>query len=312
MITEANFAGVKVLVTGASGFIGSHLCRILLQSEAEVHGISRNFSPPQVQGLRWWHLDLTEASAVQQLMADVRPDIVFHLASHVAGARDLDLVIPTFQSNLGSTVNLLVAAAKSGCCRRFLVTGSLEEPDPGNPQAVSCSPYAVAKWAGSAYARMFYELYHFPVVIARLFMVYGPEQKDLRKLIPYASLCLLRGEPPRVSSGTRLVDWVYVSDVVDGLLATAVAPDVEGATVDIGSGQLVSVREVVELLAKIVNPQVQPLFGAVADRPLERVRVAEIAQSKALIGWEPKTPLEQGLEQTVAWYEQQSRNQHTG
>jgi UDP-glucose 4-epimerase len=307
MGTDVRFSGVKVLVTGASGFIGSHLCRALLEGGAEVHGVSRNESLRRPLDLHWRHLDLAEGSAVRQLLLDVKPDMVFHLASHVAGARDLDRVIPTFQSNLASTVNLLTSAAEIGC-RRFLVTGSLEEPDPGNPEAVACSPYAVAKWAGGAYARMFYELYRLPTVVLRLFMVYGPAQKDLRKLIPYVTLCLLRGEAPRISSGQRLVDWIYVDDVVNGLLAAGVASGVEGCTVDIGSGQMVSIREVVERLVKIVNSDVQPLFGALVDRPLERVRVAEISKSNALIGWQPETSLHEGLERTVAWYRKHSND----
>jgi UDP-glucose 4-epimerase len=301
MRSDRRFSGVRAIVTGASGFIGSHLSRALVDAGAEVHGVSRRTFSQGERSLQWWNLDLAESSGVRQLLTDVKPDLIFHLASHVAGARELDRVLPTFRSNLESTVNLLTSAAEIGC-RRFLLTGSLEEPDAGNPAAVACSPYAVAKWAGSAYARMFYELYRLPTVLLRLFMVYGPAQNDLRKLIPYVILCLLRGEAPKLSSGQRLVDWIYVDDVVDGLLAAAVAPGVEGKTAEIGSGQLVSIREVVESLAKIINSGVQPQFGALPDRPLEQVRVAQVAGSTGLIGWRPETPLQQGLEDTVSWY----------
>jgi nucleoside-diphosphate-sugar epimerase len=91
-----------------------------------------------------------------------------------------------------------------------------------------CSPYAAAKFAASAYGRMFHALYHTPVTILRLFMVYGPGQQDLRKLVPYVTLALLKGEMPRVSSGVREVDRIYVDDVAAGYLAAATATGVEG------------------------------------------------------------------------------------
>ncbi len=145
------------------------------------------------------------------------------------------MILPTFHSNLASTVNLLTMAAETGC-RRVVLTGSLAEPDPKNGELFPSAPYAAAKWASSGYARMFHALYQFPVVIARVFMVYGPAQQDLTKLIPYVTLSLLRGETPKITSGDRLVDWVYVSDVVEGFVALGQAPGIDGETLDLGSG----------------------------------------------------------------------------
>lgn len=298
------FPDQKILVTGASGFIGSHLCPRLCSSGAEVHAISRTERANDESHLRWWQGDLADTDAVRSLLRVIKPDVIFHLASHVVGARDLDLVIPTFRSNLMSTVNLLTAAGEIGCYR-IILTGSLEEPELDNPQAIPSSPYAVAKWAGSAYARMFYTLYQVPVVILRVFMVYGPAQQDLGKLIPYVILSLLRGQAPRLTNGQRQVDWIYVEDVVEALLVAARATDVEGKTIDVGSGELVPIRAVVEHLVRLISPQLQPLFGALPDRPLEQVRVADTARSQAMMGWKPITSLEEGLKRTVEWYERQ-------
>jgi len=293
--------GQKILVTGASGFIGSHLCRRLCRGGMEVHAISRTKPANPEKGVHWWHGDLAEIATVQDLLAAVKPEVIFHLAGHVVGARDLDAVMSTFRSNLMSTVNLLTVAGQIGC-RRIVITGSLEEPEQGDPEAVPSSPYAAAKWAGSAYARMFHALYKLPVVILRVFMVYGPAQRDLRKLIPYVILSLLRGEAPKLTSGQRPVDWIYVEDVVEGLLAAAQAADVDGRTIDIGSGELVPIRTVVEQLVRLIDPQLKPLFGALPERPLEQVRVANIARAHAMMGWKPITPLEEGLKHTVEWY----------
>jgi nucleoside-diphosphate-sugar epimerase len=151
---------------------------------------------------------------------------------------------------------------------------------------------------------MFYALYQTPVVNARVFMVYGPGQKDLLKLIPYVTLSFLRNIAPKVSSGKREVDWIYVDDVVEGLLAIMQTPGIEGRTVDLGSGVLVPVRSVVEKISKITNAKVTPLFGAIGDRPMEQIRVAQIKDTHAMIGWKPTASLEKGLENTVNWYKE--------
>lgn len=300
-VGRPSFSGTNVLVTGASGFIGTHLCHSLIREGAQVHGVSRQEHFKNENGLRWWCADLSDAGAVHQLLNAIKPELIFHLAGYPVGARDLIHVIPSFRCNLLSTVNLLAAAAEVGC-RRFVLAGSLEEPEEGGLTIVPSSPYAVAKWAGSAYARMFHKLYEFPVVILRIFMVYGPGQQDRKKLIPYVILSLLRGEAPKVTSGQREVDWIYVADVVEGFLAAARFEGIEGAMVDIGSGRLVSVRRVVEHLVWLIDQSIEPHFGALTDRPLEQVRMANTMRTSKMIDWEPSIPLEKGLELTVDWF----------
>ncbi len=299
MICKDILKNKRVLVTGSSGFIGSHLCERLASSGADVHGVSRTEGFSEFMS-RWWQQDLMDPTAVKGLLSQVRPHFIFHLASHVTGSRDAKEVLPTFRNNFMSTVHLLTASADVGC-ERIVLIGSLEEPEPGEAPVVPSSPYAAAKFAASAYGRMFHALYRVPVAIARLFMVYGPRQRDLSKLVPYATLSLLRRQPPKLGSGLRPVDWIYVEDVVDGLIALAAAKDVDGATVDIGSGKLVTVREVVELLSRLVAPSMKPEFGALAERPMEQVRVANAAETQARIGWKAETSLETGLSKTIEW-----------
>lgn len=301
------FVGEKVLITGASGFIGSHLCRRLCQAGIDVNAISRAKRPGRDGRVQWWHGDLSDGATAHDVVQAVKPDVIFHLASHVMGARSLENVLPTVQSNLLSAINIMTAATTIGC-RRIVLTNSLEEPDPRDPTPIPSSPYAAAKWASSGYARMFHALYEVPVVILRLFMVYGPAQQDLAKLIPYVTLCLLRGEVPKLASGRRAIDWIYVEDVVDGIIAAAQANDVEGKTIDIGSGELIPIRKVVEHLVGLTNPRIQPVFGALPERPLEQVRAADIARSDALLGWKALVSLEEGLRRTTEWYGQQLRN----
>ena len=298
---ESRLVGQRVLVTGANGFIGSHLCERLRQEGAEVHAVYRSRRPTDLGDQHWFKADLAHLPEVRKVISRARPEVIFHLASYVKGAPDLEHVLPTFQSNLQSTVNLLTAAAESGCSR-IVLTGSLAEPEVENGERFPSAPYAAAKWASSGYARMFHALYQLPVVIARVFMVYGPRQNDLTKLIPYVTLALLQGKQPKITSGQRLVDWIYVSDVIDGFVALAKAPGVDGATIELGSGVLVSIREVVQHLAELVGQGVTVELGALRDRPLEPTRMAKTDDTFATIGWRSQVSLIEGLARTVDWY----------
>ncbi len=288
----------RILVTGASGFIGHHLCRQLVAGGHSVTGTCHAHPNKLPDGVKGLTADLTDPAAVQRLIATVQPAVVFHLASCVQGARSRELVRPTFLANLASTVYLLEALAEQGC-KRFVVTGSLEEPE--QVHDAPSSPYAAAKVAASAYARMFHALYALPTVVARVFMVYGPGQRDQHKLIPYVINSLLRGESPHMGSGTRPVDWIYVVDVVQGLVRLAEHPAAIGQTVDIGSGQTATIRHVAERIASLMDAAAGLQFEPAADRPLEQVRVADVERTAALIDWRPTTALDEGLRSVIDW-----------
>ena len=242
-MSQLDFTNKSVLVTGASGFIGAHLCRKLKSLGANVSAVSRN--PTDDEQFNWVQADLSNAKQVSELFEQVKPQVVFHLASLVKGARDESLVLPMCEANLLSTIHILSEATKLDGCR-VILTGSLEEPEGDATTAIPSSPYAAAKGAASSYARMYRELYDLSVVTARLFMVYGPDQKDEKKLVPYVITSLLNNESPSLMSGTRKVDWIYVGDVVDGYIALASQEKVADYDVDLGTGEFHTVQHVVE------------------------------------------------------------------
>jgi nucleoside-diphosphate-sugar epimerase len=295
-----SLSGRRLLVTGATGFIGARLARRAVELGAEVHAVSR---APRAgdDGLCWQQADLADEGAVRQLVRRVQPDVVLHLASEVSGGRDVALVLPMLRANLLAAVNLMVACTGAGR-PRLVLAGSMEEPDLGDPGAVAQSPYAVAKWGQLVYARHFAALHDLPVVHLRVFMVYGPGQLDLRKLVPYVTVSLLRGEAPQLTSGAREVDWVFVDDVVDAFVRAAAVPSCEGRSLDVGSGELLPARSLVERLHELVGGSAAPVFGAIADRALERVRAADPAPTEEAIGWRPRTALDEGLRRTVDYY----------
>ncbi len=290
----------SVLVTGASGFIGTRLSLTLVEEGAAVHCVARKDPPTEVPGVEWHLGDLSDPAFTQGLVRKIRPERVFHLASHVTGSREMDQVLPTLSGNLLTTVHILREATDAGC-QRVVLAGSMEEPDPGAPPSPPPSPYAAAKSASTGYARMFHALYRTPVALARIFMVYGPGQWDTTKLVPYVISSLLKGEPPALSSGVRPVDWIYVDDVVSGLMDLGAGKGPLAQPVDLGSGTLVTIRSVVEEIESLLGRAGESNFGALADRPFEQVRRADSEASFRALGWRPVVDLRTGLEQTIEW-----------
>jgi UDP-glucose 4-epimerase len=200
MDIESRFRGKKILITGARGYIGSHLCRKLAGYDVELHGTSRGPADDPADRIKWWYGSMVNFGFTRKVIRSVRPDYIFHLSGFVSGKRDLKYLPDLYNSLLSSTVNLLTVVTEIGC-EKVVVAGSLEEPDDEDPHPGS--PYAAAKAGCRIYTRLFANLYGTPVVNPRIFMVYGPGQTDFRKLIPYVISSLLKDEAPELASGTR-------------------------------------------------------------------------------------------------------------
>ena len=285
--------GTRVLITGASGFLGQHLCAVLMRRGAIVHATSRQ--PPTNFGNVTWHrVDLSDRVAVGNIVGATAPAVVFHFSSLANAKRDLSLVAPTFEAEVLSTLNLLLAL-HGRRVERLVLAASSEEPAGDD---VPSSPYAAAKSAARAYARMFHALYGTPCVLVRIFMSYGPGQPDW-KLIPYLLRCLRERRSPQVSSGDRATDWIYVSDVVEGVLAASAASGAVGRTVDVGSGQLVTIRDLSETIRRLARSDVPIEYVAGTARANEGERRANLTEMKRLCSWQPQVTLEQGLRQTI-------------
>jgi UDP-glucose 4-epimerase len=298
-MTETSNSG-RCLVTGASGFLGLALCRRLAALGAEVHALSR--TQPALETAAQWHVcDVADLERVRLIVTRVRPHTIYHLAGLVTGSRGVELVLPTFASNLAGTLHVLLAALEAGAAR-VICLGSLQEPDDAI-RGAPCSPYAAAKFSAGAYARMFNEIFALPVSIARPFMVYGPGQLDLTKLVPYVITRILGGKVAELSSGRQEFDWVYVDDTVEALLAIAARPELKGATINIGTGALTSVRHVALGLARRLGADGALRLGVLPDRTLEQTRQGDVDATARLTGWKPRVGLEDGLDRTVAWYQ---------
>jgi nucleoside-diphosphate-sugar epimerase len=249
-----------------------------------------------------WHTgDLARRADAEAIVRRARPQVVFHLAGETRAARDLQLVPLTFDANLASSVNVMAAAVESGI-ERVVLAGSQEEPGGTGPDIVPSSPYAASKWATTQYARMFHSVWGLSTVSLRIFMVYGPRQRDLGKLIPHVICALLEGRSPAINSADRAVDWIHVEDVVDAFVLAGHRAGIDGGRVDVGCGRLVTIREIVEMLVGLVAPEIRPVYrGKEFARPLELERSADVEQAFRVLGWRPRVGIEEGLRGTVEW-----------
>lgn len=293
-----NLKGTTILVIGAGGFLGQHLLHALRREQANIHAVCRGAMNSE-GAIQWWQGTATDLDWLRRLANRLKPAVIYQLASASFGGQNADLVLPTFENDLRTSVNALLCAKECGA-NRVILTRSLDERLPGD-MAAPQSPYAAAKAASGLYGKMFYELYGVPVVMLRPYMAYGPGQKT-HKVIPYVVSTMLKGEIAKLSSGSRLLDWIYVEDIISAFIASATRPEAAGKEIDLGTGVLTSVRDVVAQIHYLIPDGPQPVFQALPDRVNETVRTADLRTAEQTLGWMSTTPLKEGLRQTVDWY----------
>ncbi len=290
-----------ILITGATGFIGRRLTERLVSAGAEVTALTLPGEESLLpQGVRVVSGDITDATNVHQATSAVQPAWIIHLAA--VGVTNPDLPFMTVcRVNVDGVINVLDAAHAVPAVRRIVLVGSSYEygarrTDEGLDPFNAYSASKVAAWA---FARAAYNTWGAPVVWVRLFQVYGPGQRE-QALIPAAIRAALSGADFRMTAGAQQRDFVFVDDVVAGLLAVAAAPDLEGRALDIATGHLYRIRDVVERIWELSGARGRILAGALPYRPGEVPAIpADVDRTRRLTGWEAQVGLEEGLQQTI-------------
>lgn len=291
---------MRVLVTGATGFIGrslvTHLVAgampvIILVREAYGHADIRQL-PPALANVRdriqVVYADLRNFQLTVRAIREAEPDCVIHLAA--AGVTDPFLAVDTaLRHNLTSTINLLRACfEKTRNTRQCIIART-----PGELSAINV--YAASKAAAWNFCQMYARTQQWPIHGAMIFQAYGEDQPE-NTLIPSALKAALAGQDFPMTAGTQERDWIYVEDVASGLAAMLGRDLPPGMTIDLGTGRLTSVAGVVRHIYALVGKGGKPLVGALPDRPGEETRQAATAdRTETLIGWRAAVSLEEGL-----------------
>jgi nucleoside-diphosphate-sugar epimerase len=306
-------------VTGSTGFVGAVLTRRLLADGHEVHTAFKSTTARwRLTGLEHelhqHQLDLRDEERVRSVVASIRPEVIYHLATHGAypSQTDADGII---QTNILGTWNILKALGRIDY-EVFVNSGSsseygfkdyaMRETDLLEPN----SYYSVAKCAQTLLCQHVAKTESRPITTFRLFSVYGPFEEPSR-LIPTLIRRCFAGEDLTLVDPDIARDFVYVDDVVDAYLRTDKLAQLRGEIINIGTGVQNPIRQVAELALRLTGARVACHWGAMPSRVWDaRTWVADCTKSARLLGWRPITTLSEGLEQTIAWTRQ--RQEMTG
>jgi len=312
-----NWNGARVCVTGAGGFLGSHLCERLVQEGAEVRALVHYNSrascgwldhSPVARDLEIVPGDVRNADQMAQLVAGT--EVVFHLAALTTVPWSYAVPASFVHVNVDGTLNVLEAARRAGVGRFVQASSSqcygtarqvpITESHPLQAQ----SPYAATKIASDMMVDAWHRTYGLPTVTLRVFCTYGPRQ-SVRNIIPTIITQLMRGPRIRLGNLHPLRDYNYVDDTVEAYLLGGAAEGVEGATLNVAGRSEIRIGELARLIARLMGTDVEieqdPGRTRPASSEVDRL-LGDHSQAAARLGWEHKVELEEGLQRTIAWY----------
>jgi nucleoside-diphosphate-sugar epimerase len=301
---------LRSLVTGAAGFVGANLVRRLLEQGQDVHAVVREGSDRwRLEGiagdLELHEADVRDGSAIASVLAAVRPEVVFHLATRGAYSWQDD-AREILETNVLGTSNVVAGCARAGV-RSLVNTGSSSEygvKDHAASESEALEPnsvYAVAKAAATLLCSLAAREHDIVVTTLRLYSVYGPYEEPGR-FVPALVLAASSGRLPVLASPEAARDFVWIGDVLDAYLLAA-APPSRGEVYNVGSGRQTTLADAVEAARRVLGVADEPSWGSMPDRPWDTgVWVADVSKAEHGLGWRPRVSFEQGLALTAEWF----------
>ncbi len=301
------------LVTGGAGFIGSHISEELVGRGHRVRVVDNFVTGYQHNlrsGVEFVEGDVSDPAVATSAVAGM--EYVIHQAAIPSVPRSVDKPLESHRANVDAMLNLLVASRDAGV-RRLVFAGSSSvygdtevlpktETMPTNP----LSPYALQKLMSEMYGQMFTRLYGFETVTTRYFNVFGPRQDPSSAYSGVISLfikALHDGTTPVIyGDGEQTRDFTYVSNVVDGVLRSAETPGVGGQVFNVATNSRISLNQLLETLKKILGSDVKPIYRDVRAGDV-RDSQADISKAGKMLGYKPSVGLEEGLRETVKWFQ---------
>lgn len=289
--------GQRILVTGGSGYLGSRLAQVLEDEGALVSCLSRT----KAGGESAYSADITDAMAVKNVMEEVKPEIVYHLAANISRSRDFDIFDEMMRVNAYGTLNVLSALKESGDAH-FIFTSSSEvygntaSPFSENQLPKPVSPYSLSKYTAEQIVQTYATLQGIPFTILRLFNFFGKNMPE-DFFIPQMVNSLLRGEDFLMTGGAQMRDFLYIDDVSEAMVLAAVVPEARNELFNVCSGTGTRLADLAAHVNQVIDAKARIITGALPYRENEVWEmIGSIDKIREKLGFEPRTSVAEGIQ----------------
>ena len=305
--SEIVYQNKRVLITGASGFIGRHLLHQLRTYGSHISTISRNYCDFP-QEIEQFAIDIKDTHAISKCIHNCQPEYIFHLAAYKERNENIPAFYTAIETNIIGSLNIFSAAKEVSSVQSIVTIGTAEEYGNNIPpfderfRESPVTPYSFSKVCVSHMGELFSHLYNLPVIIVRPTLAYGPGQ-GTDMFLPSLITSLLENKPFDMTSGEQTRDFVYVADLVEALILASGNTNAQGKIINIGSRVPIKLADIAEKIEKMIGKKDLVKLGKKPYRINEVMEYyVDLKKAEDILGWKAKTSIEEGLKETITYY----------